>query len=532
MTRAGYDRPLVGALLLCATLAVFTPAPAAAERFALAIGNNLGDQGEEALRWAEDDARKTHALLTELGDVAPENAQLVLGGGPAEVRAAVAQLRGRIAQAKRPSETVLFAYYSGHGSARDLHLTGSRLPLRELDQLLAAAHATTLITIVDACRDQPSDVRTKGATHADPFEIRLEHEAGPSGRVTITSAGRNEVAQESDKLRGSFFTHHLLIGMRGAADRDGDRQVSLDELYRYAYHHTLVSSHAHLAAVQHPQLDVELQGEGDLVVTRLSRADALLTLAAPLAGDVMVVDADSGQVVAQLFKAEGSLGRLALPAGRFRVQLRRDDAIYSGEVGLEWGGSTTLEPSALVRRAFERSANKGGARMPLRIVLFAGARVGTAVAGDATSSGGALRVGLELPRVRLALETAFGFAHGENPLQARDYFETRVGLAAGPRMSFAPLSLWLGLGAGALWLHERSTRIAQDQAVESLGLAEHGQADAVGPYLAPQLALELALGGDFMLSASGELQLALIALDERVRLRSGPAALLAVGKRF
>jgi hypothetical protein len=519
-------------LLVSCALAALAPSRAAAERFALAIGNNLGDEHEEALRWAEDDARKTHGLLTELGDVAPENAQLVIGGGPAEVRAAIARLRARIAQAKRPSETVLFAYYSGHGSARDLHLAGARLPLRELDQLLAAARATTLITIVDACRDQPSDVRVKGATHADPFEIRLEHEAGPSGRVTITSAARNEVAQESDKLQGSFFTHHLLIGMRGAADRDGDRQVSLDELYRYAYHHTLVSSHAHLAAVQHPQLDVELQGEGNLVVTRLSRADALLTLAAPLAGDVMVVDADSGQVVAQLFKAEGSPGRLALPAGRFRVQLRRDDAIYSGEVGLEWGGSATLEPTALERRTFERSANKGGGGVPPRVVLFAGARVGTSVAGDAPSSGGALRVGLELASVRLAFDTAFGFAHGENERYERDYLETRVGLAAGPRLSFAPLSLWVGLGAGALWLHERSTRVALDQAVENLGVAAHEQADAVGPYIAPQLALELALGSAFMLSASAELQMALMAIDERVRLRTGPAALLAVGKRF
>jgi hypothetical protein len=519
-------------LLSCAALATLAPSHAAAERFALAIGNNLGDEHEEPLRWAEDDARKTHALLTELGDVAPENAALVIGGGPAEVRAAIAQLRARIAQSARPSETVLFAYYSGHGSARDLHLDGAHLALRELDQLLAAARATTLITIVDACRDQPSDVRVKGASHAEPFEIRLEHEAGPSGRVTITSAGRNEVAQESDKLRGSFFTHHLLIGMRGAADRDGDRQVSLNELYRYAYHHTLVSSHAHLAAVQHPQLNVALEGEGDLVVTRLSRADALLTLAAPLAGDVMVVDADNGQVVAQLVKAEGSLGRLALPAGRFRVQLRKDDAIYSAEVGLEWGGSVTLEPSALERRAFERSASKGAGGGPLRIVLFAGARVSKALAGDASSSGGALRVGLELANARVALDTSFGFAHGENRLYARDYFETRVGLAAGPRMSFAPLSLWLGLGAGALWLHERSTRVAPDQAVELLGVPEHGQADAVGPYVAPQLALELALGRDFMLSASGELQLALMAIDDRVRLHTGPAALFALGKRF
>lgn len=520
-------------LSACISLAIFAPAPAAAERFALAIGNNVGDDGEETLHWAEDDARKTHALLTGLGDVAPENARLVLGGDADAVRAALAQLRARIARAERPSETVLFAYYSGHGSARDLHLAGSRLPLSELAQLLAAAHANTLVTIVDACRDEPGEVRSKGASHADPFEIKLEHEAGPSGRVLITSAGRNEVAQESDRLRGSFFTHHLLSGMRGAADRDGDRQVSLDELYRYAYRHTLVSSHAHLAAVQHPQLEVELRGEGDLVVTRLSHAQAVLTLAAPLAGDLMVVDADNGQVVAQVFKTGGAIARLALPAGRFRVQLREDDAIYSGEVGLEWGGGALLEPSALERSAFEQSANKGGVTLPARVLLFAGPRLGTTVVGTGAAMPGAgLRVALDLAGMRYAFDGTLGFAHAENDRQERDYLDTRAGLSAGPRLSFSPLSLWLALGAGALWVHERSTRVLMDHELQTLGVPAHGQGDALGPYLAPQLALDLALGGDFMLSAMTELQVALIAVDERVRLRVGPAGALALGRRF
>jgi hypothetical protein len=514
--------------------AALAPGPAAAERYALAIGSNVGDDEEEVLRWAEEDARKTHALLTQLGDIPKENTRLVLGGGPAEVRAAIAELRGQIARSRRPSETVLFAYYSGHGSARDLHLAGDRLPLAELDALLADARATTLVTIVDACRDQARGVRRKGASHAEPFEIRLEHEQGPSGRVTITAAGHNEVAQESDRLRGSFFTHHLLSGMRGAADRDGDRQVNLDELYRYAYHNTLISSHAHLAAVQHPQLQVELSGEGELVVTRLTRADAVLTLAAPLGGDVMVVDADSGQVVAQLFKAEGALAQLALPAGRFRVQLRRSDAIYSGDVGLEWGGRATLERSALERSALQRSARKGGGDEPTRVLLFVGGRFGAAAvgAGAGASAGGGVRVALERAQLRVGLDSSVAVADARSALQARDYFETRVGLVAGPRLSLAPLTLWPALGAGALWLHERSTRLARDGAASALGIAEHAHADALGPYLAPQIAVELALGGDFMLSASGELPLAVIGIDEQLRVRAMPAALLGLGKRF
>src|SRR5688572_22893700 len=64
--------------LLCILLCSW-PSLAFAERYALAIGNNLGDSDEETLRWAEDDARRTKDLLIELGDVQAEHARLLIG---------------------------------------------------------------------------------------------------------------------------------------------------------------------------------------------------------------------------------------------------------------------------------------------------------------------------------------------------------------------------------------------------------------------------------------------------------------------
>ena len=40
---------------------------AGSERFAIVIGNNLGHDPERPLRYAERDATKVHAVLTELG---------------------------------------------------------------------------------------------------------------------------------------------------------------------------------------------------------------------------------------------------------------------------------------------------------------------------------------------------------------------------------------------------------------------------------------------------------------------------------
>ncbi|HTU63826.1 MAG TPA: caspase family protein, partial [Polyangiales bacterium] len=198
---------------------VLAPQPAAAQRYALTIGNNFGDSDEGALRWAEDDALRTRTLLTELGDVAEKNATMVLGVDADGLRHALNGLRERIAREKPGADSLLVAYYSGHGDADSLHLAGSRFPLRELEHWLRAIPVATLVTIVDACRTPQSGVRSKGAHHSEPFDVRLSRDAGPSGRVMITATGNDEVAQESDNLRSSFFTHHLLSGMRGAADR-------------------------------------------------------------------------------------------------------------------------------------------------------------------------------------------------------------------------------------------------------------------------------------------------------------------------
>ena len=65
----------------------------------------------------------------------------------------------------------------------------------------------------------------------------------------LASSSGSELSQESETLRSSYFTHHLLVGMRGAGDANRDGQVSIDEAYRYAYHQTLLAT-AETAAVR------------------------------------------------------------------------------------------------------------------------------------------------------------------------------------------------------------------------------------------------------------------------------------------
>src|SRR5262249_55573377 len=53
------------------------------------------------------------------------------------------------------------------------------------------------------------------------------------GRFLIASCDRGQKSIEAEPLRHGLFTYHLLQGLRGAGDRDGDGRVSVAELFGY-----------------------------------------------------------------------------------------------------------------------------------------------------------------------------------------------------------------------------------------------------------------------------------------------------------
>jgi hypothetical protein len=56
----------------------------------------------------------------------------------------------------------------------------------------------------------------------------------------------------------------------GAADRNRDGQVVLEEAYGHAYDSTLQATSQTFAGAQHPTFKYEVKGQGALVLTRLS----------------------------------------------------------------------------------------------------------------------------------------------------------------------------------------------------------------------------------------------------------------------
>ena len=293
------------------------PARATEARVAVVVGFTRGLESEEPLRYAGEDARRFRDVLVDLGGVSPDHALLVQGGGRTAVFEAIATSAATIRALAQTGRTVtLIFYFSGHGDEASLHLGPEQLPLTELRARLSAVPAQLHWTILDSCR---SGEIQKGVRRGPDFTLDVVP-AGPQGAVELRAAATGEPAQESDSLEGALFTHFLITGLRGEADVDRDGQVTLAELYSYAYRRTLLKSGSAVSP-QHPSIREEFSGAGDWILTRTSGASAQLTLPPLTGGDYVVFALPSGSVVLEATGGQG--GPLALPSGRYLVQRRK-----------------------------------------------------------------------------------------------------------------------------------------------------------------------------------------------------------------
>jgi WD40 repeat protein len=283
----------------------------AATRLAVLVGANAGWEGDVPLRYAQEDARRLGEALSELGGF-PADAIVQLRTPTGEqLRAALDAAKQRLAASS--GETLFVFYYSGHADERHLHLRGAPLSFEELSRRLRELPASVKVGILDACRSG-SILSTKGGRPASAFSVHVQDELALRGTVLLTSSGADELSQEARALSGSFFTHHLVSGLRGAADEDGDLQVSLEEVYRYASVRTLLDTALTPSGAQRPAFRYELKGRGRLVLTRLNGPVAFLRF--PRDGQrCFVTDAGERWLLAEIFPRQDGSSRLVVPVG-------------------------------------------------------------------------------------------------------------------------------------------------------------------------------------------------------------------------
>jgi WD40 repeat protein len=294
-------------------MAVLLAGPASATtRVAVLVGANTGWEQDLPLRYAEEDARRVGAALKELGGFTEDDVILLRTPTTGQLRAELEAVKQRLRST--PEEEALFVfYYSGHADEQHLHLRGEPLPFAELYRLLRDVPAAVKLGILDACQSG-SILASKGGQPTSSFRLTVSDELTVRGTVILTSSGADEVSQEARVLSGSFFTHHLVSGLRGAADEDGDLRVSLDEVYRYASTRTQLDTAFIPTGAQRPAFRYELKGRGRLYLSRLKGPAAFLLF--PAGGPrCFVTDAEERRLIAELFPQKKRPLRLSIPTG-------------------------------------------------------------------------------------------------------------------------------------------------------------------------------------------------------------------------
>ena len=334
-------------------------AAATLRRFVVIAGSNYGGNDRVPLRYAVTDGENFAKVLEEMGGVESADRTLLREPSVEDLHRALGDVRQRVASASELSgRTEVVLYYSGHADEKGLLLGHERLAYQKLRREMETIPADVHITVLDACASG-AITRLKGGQRHEAF--LLDDSMDMEGYAFITSSSEDEAAQESDRISGSFFTHYLVSGMRGAADVSGDGRVTLSEAYQFAFNETLTRTAGTKGGAQHPAYEINLTGTGDVVMTDVREISAGMILAEGLHGRFFIRN-DNEQLVAELFKPAGRTVELGLEPGSYVLHLQRLEQLRSSELVLADGQRLTVDEGDFHDVEREQTALRGGAQ--------------------------------------------------------------------------------------------------------------------------------------------------------------------------
>lgn len=517
-------RPLRAVLLLLGFVGPFAVGrPALAARFAILAGNNEGHGADAHLRFAESDTVRLARLLTHLGGFSDGTTTVLLARTAVELQSTLVEVADRLRTTA--GEHLVLVYYSGHADAQSLHLGTSRFPLTQLRDMVDALPAATRVLILDACQAGVL-TRPKGGRAGPGFEIDFAKDDATTGLAILAASSGSEMAQESDQLHASVFTHYLEVGLSGLADRNRDGNVSLGEVFDYTADHTLTATMGAAAGPQHPTFRFDLAGRDDLILTRpgLSGAGyARLRLDVP--GWYFVRRAN-GTIAAETIS--GGDDTLALEPGLYEVTRRERNELDVAVLSLDDGGATAISRAASHPVAFGRMVRKGQGP-DAAYALAISTTVRRSLEDLGLSAGAAIVARVDLQPASVELRLGLGRAtHASEHLSSATW-EWSAAVAGLRAVDLGPLP-WRSSLTCAFGAEVGLARLAQT-------LDEGSRRSSLDPYGGPVALAELAVGRRFFIRTDVGLPVYALRVQttpasNRTEWRPAWAAALGVGTSF
>lgn len=351
-------RIILTALLFLVMLVMPLPAATKGEdsvtRFSLIVGSNYG-AGRVRLRYAVSDARSFMRVLTVIGGVQIPNCTLLIEPGREQLRASLDEMKAKIMRVSGARRVEFIFYYSGHSDEEGLLLGRERISYGDIRRSIEGMPADVRIAILDSC-SSGAFTRMKGGRAHAPFMVDSAYSM--KGYAFLTSSSADEASQESERIKGSFFTHYLVSGLRGAADMNDDKRITLNEAYQFAYSETLARTEKTFGGAQHPNYHIKMTGAGDVIITDIRGRTAGLVVGREVYGRLFIRDG-SKNLVAELSKPAGRSVTLMLDDGKYTAVNDRDGKIYEADIILKRNARAVLQKRDFVETKREYALARG-----------------------------------------------------------------------------------------------------------------------------------------------------------------------------
>jgi uncharacterized caspase-like protein len=225
----------------------------------------------DKLNYTDDDAYRMYAFYkSPEGGSLPDSQIRVLIDEEA-TRSNVTGALKAIVDGAAPGDAIVF-YFSGHG-AREAFLTHEYngrsddlrglLLHREIQEVFDRSAARFKYIIADACHSGQWAQQGMAGGYYQAFD------RPGGGSVLLLSSMGDEYSIESSGVRQGVFSHYLIRGLKGEADVNADRVVSVAELFDFVKSNVVQSTHHRQTPVlsgdyrENPPVSVVRDGNSD-----------------------------------------------------------------------------------------------------------------------------------------------------------------------------------------------------------------------------------------------------------------------------
>lgn len=236
------------------------------QKWAVVIGiSDYQNSNTTDLRYADLDAKLFYDFLTskEGGSVPKE--QIVLLTGRDATRTSIISALSETFRQAIESDMIIF-YFASHGyvveeskelfllpfDANSDEIEGTSVSETDIQKYIGRSKAGKKLIIADACHsgNLGLDKMNRSNSSSSINQKLMQLTTYKNGSVIISASSSSGVSKEFSELKHGAFTYYLVEGLRGKADVNNDRLISIREAFNYVNKKVVTFTNG----IQHPEL--------------------------------------------------------------------------------------------------------------------------------------------------------------------------------------------------------------------------------------------------------------------------------------